>query len=77
MGTPANIDSALLKSMLRHVILWEDSQPAVLNGSLPDMRSTKSSIPTDKLNTWLQKNHITEADLTNMTVKDLLKQIHS
>lgn len=41
------------------------------------MRAIPSSIPKDKLNTWLQKNHITEADLTNMTVKDLLKKIHS
>ena len=75
--TPNNIDSAIFKSMLRHLILWEDSVPSMLNGNLPDMRTIPSSIPKDKLNTWLQKNHITEADLTNMTVKDLLKKIHS
>ena len=77
MGTPANIDSALLKSMLRHVILWEDSVPSVLNGSLPNMRTAQSGIPTDKLNTWLQKNNLSENDLQNMTVKDLLKKIHA
>lgn len=76
-STPNNIDSAIFKSMLRHLILWEDSVPSILNGNLPDMRAIPSSIPKDKLNTWLQKNHITEADLTNMTVKDLLKKIHS
>ncbi|MFO0763424.1 MAG: hypothetical protein U0518_00940 [Candidatus Gracilibacteria bacterium] len=76
-ATPANIDSALLKSMLRHVILGEDSVPSVLNGSLIDMRANKSSIPMDKLNSWLQKNNLTENDLQTMTVKDLLKKIHA